>query len=87
MRGAFAAHAGTVPLNLEAIYLQELSIISTYSSSPGDLRTALDLLTSRSVHVESLISHRLPLAQFAEGVSLMQKRAALKVYFEIAGET
>ena len=82
----FAAHAGVVPLNLETFYQRELSIISTYSSSPDELRIALDLLTSRKVRVDRLISHRLPLAQFLEGVSLMQKRAALKVYFAIAGE-
>jgi len=82
----FAAHAGATPINLEALYQQELTISSTYSSSPEELRIALDLLTSRKVRVANLISHRLPLAQFAEGVALMQQRAALKVYFQIAGE-
>jgi L-iditol 2-dehydrogenase len=86
MISIFAAHAGIVPLNLETIYQRELSIISTYSSSPEELRIALDLLISHKVRVDRLISHRLPLAQFLEGVSLMQKRAALKVYFAIAGE-
>ncbi|GAC1381457.1 MAG: zinc-dependent dehydrogenase [Ktedonobacteraceae bacterium] len=82
----FAAHTGTVPINLETIYQRELSLISTYSSSPAELHTALDLLAARKVRVDRLISHHLPLAQFAEGVSLMQKRAAIKVYFQIAGE-
>lgn len=83
----FAAHAGAVPVNLESIYLQEISITSTYSSSPEDLRIALDLLASRKVRVAGLISHRLPLEQFSEGIALMRERAALKVYFPIAGET
>jgi L-iditol 2-dehydrogenase len=82
----FAAQAGTVPINIETLYQQELSISSTYSSSPEDLRIALDLLTQREVQVERLISHRLPLEQFHEGVRLMRERAALKVYFQIAGE-
>ena len=82
----FAAHAGAAPINLEALYQQELTISSTYSSSPEELRIALDLLTRRKVRVANLISHRLPLARFAEGVALMQQRAALKVYFQIAGE-
>ena len=73
-------------MNLEMIYQQELSIISTYSSSPEELRIALDLLNSRKVRVDGLISHRLPLAQFAEGVMLMRERAALKVYYQISGE-
>ncbi len=82
----FAAHSGVVSLNLETIYQQELSMSSTYSSSPQDLRDALTLLASREVRVDGLISHRLPLEQFGEGVRLMQSRAALKVYFQIAGE-
>jgi L-iditol 2-dehydrogenase len=82
----FAAHTGTVPVNLETIYQQELSITSTYSSSPEELCIALDLLSCRKVLVDRLVSHRLPLSQFTEGVMLMRKRAALKVYFQIAGE-
>ena len=82
----FAAHAGTFPINTEQVYQRELTITSTYSSSPEDLRTALDLLTERLVHVERLISHRLTLEQFHEGVTLMRNHVALKVYFQI-GET
>ena len=83
----FAAHSAMVPINLETIYQQEVVITSTYSSSPEDLRIALALLDSRKVRVDGLISHRLPLDHFAEGVALMQKHAALKVYFQIAGES
>ena len=83
----FAAHSAIVPVNLEHIYQQELGITSTYSSSPEELRIALDLLNSRAVRVDGLISHHLPLEQFAEGVTLMRQRAALKVYFQIAGES
>jgi len=86
MAQIFAAHSGAVPIDLETIYQQELSISSTYSSSPHDLEHALRLLASREVRVDRLISHRLPLEQFDEGVRLMQSRAALKVYFQIAGE-
>jgi L-iditol 2-dehydrogenase len=82
----FAAHAGNVPIDLEKIYQQELSITSTYSSSPEELRIALGLLTSRKVRVERLISRRLPLARFSEGVTLMRERKALKVYYQISGE-
>lgn len=79
----FAAHTGMVPMNIEQVYQQEQSILSTYSSSPEDLRIALDLLIQGEVRVARLISHRLPLEQFHEGVQLMRERAALKVYFQI----
>jgi L-iditol 2-dehydrogenase len=79
----FAAHTGMVPMNIEQVYQQEQSILSTYSSSPEDLRIALDLLIQGEVRVSRLISHRLPLEQFHTGVQLMRERAALKVYFQI----
>lgn len=82
---SFAAHTGMALIDLEQIYTREISITSTYSSSPQELRIALDLLTSRKVRVNTLISHRLPLEQFSRGVRLMREREALKVYFEIAG--
>jgi len=40
----------------------------------------------RKVRVDGLISHHSPLERFAGGVTLMQQRAALKVYFQITGE-
>jgi threonine dehydrogenase-like Zn-dependent dehydrogenase len=50
------------------------------------LRIALDLLADRTVRVDNIISHRLPLEQFSAGVRLMRERQALKVYFEIDGK-
>ncbi len=82
----FAAHNEAVPMHLDMLYQQELTITSTYSSSPDELRTALNWLSSGKVRVNTLISHRLPLERFAEGVELTREHAALKVYFHIAGE-
>jgi L-iditol 2-dehydrogenase len=83
----FAAHTGKVAIDIETLYQHELTVLSTYSSSPEELRIALDLLASRAVRVDTLISHRLPLEQFQEGVTLMRERRALKVYFQIAQTT
>lgn len=82
----FAAQPEFVPVDLETLYHRELTVSSTYSSSPPDLQLALDLLASGQVRVNELISHRLPLERFAEGVELMRKREALKVYFSITDE-
>lgn len=79
----FAAHTGSVPLDLDTLYQREITVSSTYSSSPAELPLALDLLARRLVRVDGLISHRLPLERFAEGVLLMRERKALKVYYSI----
>jgi L-iditol 2-dehydrogenase len=77
----FAGGGGeTLPLPLATLYHRELTITTTYSSSPADLAEAFRLVAGGHVDVSSLISHRLPLDRLAEGVDLMRRREALKVY-------
>jgi L-iditol 2-dehydrogenase len=84
----FAATPGALAeIELDEVYHRELTFQATYSSSPDDLRAALDLLASGKVRVDGLYSHRLPLDRFAEGVALFTSRQARKVYFEIGDET
>ncbi len=67
-------------LPLDALYHRELTLTATYSSSPAELREALDLLAQGRVRVEGLITHRLPLSRLAEGVALTVEREAIKVF-------
>lgn len=77
----FAGGGGTVlPLPLETLYHRELTITTTYSSSPADLADAFRLVAGGALSVEGLITHRLPLDRVGEGVELMRRRQALKVY-------
>ena len=77
----FAGGAGeALPLPLATLYQRELTVSSTYSSSPAELTEAFDLLVQRRVRVEGLISHRLPLHRLGEGVELMRRHEAVKVY-------
>jgi L-iditol 2-dehydrogenase len=77
----FAGGEGdALPLSLERLYHRELTITTTYSSSPRDLADAFGLVVRGEVEVASLITHRLPLARLGEGVELMRRREALKVF-------
>jgi L-iditol 2-dehydrogenase len=69
-----------LPLALRELYHRELTITATYSSSPADLAEAFRLVSEREVDVEPLVSHRLPLDRLAEGVALMRRHEALKVF-------
>ena len=53
---------------------------ATYSSSPATLARAFELVAAGELIVDRLITHRLPLERLAEGVELMRRRQALKVY-------
>jgi L-iditol 2-dehydrogenase len=70
-----------LPLDVDDLYHRELAIFSTYSSTPATLREAFELLASNRVWVTPLISHRLPLHAFEEGVRLQREGAAIKVIF------
>jgi L-iditol 2-dehydrogenase len=77
----FAGGRGeSLPLTLAELYHRELTLSTTYSSSPAELREAFDLLSRGKVKVDGLITHRLPLAKLAHAVQLMQKQEAVKVY-------
>ena len=77
----FAGGGGdALPLSLSALYSRELTVTATYSSSPVELREAFDLIAGGVVRTAELVSHRLPLARLAEGVALVQRHQALKVY-------
>ena len=70
----------SLPLGLAALYHRELTIGSTYSSSPAELAEAFELLARGRVRVAGLISHRLPLTRLGEGIELMRRHEAVKVY-------
>jgi L-iditol 2-dehydrogenase len=77
----FAGGGGeALPVALEQLYHRELTITTTYSSSPATLARAFWLIAAGKVDVEGLVSHRMPLERLAEGVDLMRRRQALKVY-------
>jgi L-iditol 2-dehydrogenase len=77
----FAGGGGdALPLPLETLYHRELTITSTYSSSPADLAAAFDLIAAGQVSVDGLISHRVPLERLEEGVELMRRHLAVKVF-------
>jgi len=77
----FAGGTGdALPLALDTLYHRELTLGATYSSSPTELAEAFAHLLSGRVVVDGLITHRLPLARLEEGVALMRRQEAVKVY-------
>lgn len=77
----FAGGEGeALPLSLDQLYQRELTLTATYSSSPADLGEAFDLLVRGQIHVDGLVTHRLPLRRLAEGVALALSHEAVKVF-------
>jgi L-iditol 2-dehydrogenase len=77
----FAGGGGDVlPMPLETLYKRELTVTATYSSSPADLAAAYALVVAGDISTAPLMSHRLPLDRVDEGVALMRRQAAMKVF-------
>lgn len=57
-----------------------ITITSTYAGAPIDITEAIELIRSRNVVVDDMITDRLPLARVSEGFALVeQARESLKV--------
>jgi len=81
----FASDPGqsVVELDVHGFFHRELTLLSSYSPSTVELQEALALLAERAVRVKTLVTHRVPLADLAEGMRLFRDKAALKVFVEV----
>jgi L-iditol 2-dehydrogenase len=70
---------GTPLLDGTSLFLRELTVTASYSAGPGDMRAALELITSGQVDPLGLITHRLPLERTQEALDLQRHGQALKV--------
>jgi L-iditol 2-dehydrogenase len=73
-----------VSLDLDAIVNRELSIIASRGKRPTSFRIALDLIASRQVVLEPLITHRYRLEAW-EAAFAMAARGGTKVVVELDG--
>jgi L-iditol 2-dehydrogenase len=48
----------TIEIDMSIVYSKEISIVTTYAASDTDTKVALDLISSGSVDVKSLITHK-----------------------------
>ena len=71
------------PIPLFDLWQDGITVTATYAGAPSDITQAIELIRSRSVVVEDMITHRLPLARTSEGFALVGKaRKSLKVIIE-----
>lgn len=71
------------PIPLFDLWQDGITVTTTYAGSPLDIAQAIELIRSRNVVVEDMITHRLPLARTSEGFALVEKaRESIKVIIE-----
>ena len=60
-----------VSLPFNDLWREETTMTSSYGGAPRDIAEAIDLLRSKAVRVDDLITHRLPLREAQEGFRLV----------------
>ena len=87
---AHAPQGDGADFDLNELFKHERLVRGTYSGGRSEQREVFELIASGRLDASSLVSHTLPLSQFADGVDLTRRHAALKVLFvadELAGES
>jgi len=78
---AHAPEGQTAGFDLNTVFKYERRILGTYSAALAEQAAIFDLLGRGVLDPTPLVTHRLPLDDFAEGVALVRRQAALKVLF------
>lgn len=60
-----------IPIDMFEVWNKQMKIVSTYAGAGKDIIDAMELIRSRQVNVEDMITHRLPLTDAEKGFSLV----------------
>jgi L-iditol 2-dehydrogenase len=78
-----AEKESVIPVDLQKIYKNELTLKSTYSSTPETLSRAFHIITGGKIDVTPLISKPLPLSDFKKGLDLMLEKKIYKAFYNL----
>lgn len=78
---AHAPDGQAADFDLNTVFKYERRILGTYSAAVAEQAEIFALLSDGVLDPTPLISHRLPLDDFADGVALVRRHQALKVLF------
>jgi L-iditol 2-dehydrogenase len=86
--GTINFFAGTHPpaileVDPNLIHYKQIRLTGSSDYTPVHFETALQLITTKTIMIEPLISHILPLAQIREGFELVSRRRGLKVVIQM----
>lgn len=68
-----------ININSRTIHYNELKVYGVSDSRPEHVKTALSLLAEGKIDADKIITHKLPMSEFHEGLRLMSEGLSLKV--------
>lgn len=63
----------TIPIDLFELWNKQINIVSTYAGAGKDIIDAIDLIASKQIIVDDMITHTLPLTEAKKGFELVSK--------------
>jgi L-iditol 2-dehydrogenase len=72
----------TITLDTRRTHYEELSLLGVFHHTPDLIRRAVDLMETRAVVPDGLLTHRMPLEHVKDALDLMVRGQALKVLIE-----
>ena len=73
----------TIPIPLYEFWRNEVTVMTSYAGSPGDIVEAIELIRARHIRVGEMITHRLSLAEAGLGFQLVAgARDSIKVIID-----
>lgn len=81
--GTLCLYATTKPgaaldLDAEQLFRREITVLTSWSAGPADMRAALDLIASGRIDPLGLVTHRVGLADTARALDLQRRGEAIK---------
>lgn len=67
-----------VALNLESLYMRDISLINSYSCGPNDTQTALDWIKEGRISANHVVTHKIELSELTEAYQDMKSGRILK---------
>ena len=69
-----------LPVPVNDFWRNGVTLLPTYGAAPSDLAVSLDLIRARRLPLPEMITHRLPMAEIAQGFRLVaEARESIKV--------
>lgn len=75
-----------VPVPMNSLWRNEIKLMTSYGASPSDIDTAINIIRSRRVTLNNMITHKLPFKDIGKGFRLVaDAKESIKVIIEPHG--
>jgi len=80
--GSLPSGKSEITIDSRTIHYKEIKIFGSSSSTAYQIKKALDILSTKRMMTENIVTHTLPLKKIVDGIKMSISGEALKVYIK-----